>query len=95
MKHAAGIIRKIQLTEKGTTQSSTLRKYFFEVAPAANKVEIKKAVEDLYKVKVARVNTMRYMGKARRERTAQASHKSDWKRAVVTLQEGQQIDQTT
>lgn len=94
MKQGDAIVRKIQLTEKSTTLSVAQRKYFFEVAPTANKLEIKKAVEDLYKVKVAGVNTMRYDGKARRQRTAHAGFRSDWKRAVVTLAEGQTIDLT-
>ena len=94
MKHSTGIIRGIQVTEKSTALSSDKRQYFFEVAPAANKLEIKRAVEDLYKVKVLHVNTMRYEGKERRRRTVQAGRCADWKRAVVTLHEGQQIDLT-
>lgn len=92
MKHVTVIVRKMQLTEKSTTLSAAQRKYFFEVAPAANKLEIKRAVEDLYKVKVSHVNTMRYDGKARRERTKQAGFRADWKRAVVTLRAGQTIE---
>jgi large subunit ribosomal protein L23 len=94
MKHQSLIIRRIQVTEKGTALSETQNKFFFEVAPTANKMDIKRAVETLYKVKVARVNTMRYLGKNRRERTPQFGNKSDWKRAVVTLQAGQTIDLT-
>ncbi|MCE9614130.1 MAG: 50S ribosomal protein L23 [Lentisphaerae bacterium] len=94
MKHQTGIIRRIQMTEKASTLSSTKNQYFFEVEPDANKLEIKRAVEDLYKVKVAHVNTMRYIGKSRRERTANFGKRSDWKRAVVTLVAGNQIDLT-
>jgi large subunit ribosomal protein L23 len=91
MKHAGAIIKSIQITEKGTAQHEQ-GKYFFKVDPAANKLEIKKAVEELYKVPVARVNTMRYRGKLKRERTVQYGRRPEWKRAVVTLKEGNKIE---
>lgn len=94
MKNQGVIIRRIQLTEKAAALSEKQNKYFFEVTPSSNKQAVKRAVEDLYKVKVAGVNTMRYLGKSRRERTAQAGKRSDWKRAVVTLQAGDKIDLT-
>ena len=55
---------------------------------------IKAAVEDLFGVNVEKVNTMRYLGKRKRERTAKYGKRSDWKRAVVTLKEGEKIDLT-
>jgi len=67
-------------------------KYFFNVARDANKIEIKSAVEKLFGVKVAGVNTMNYSGKKKRMRTARYGKRSDWKRAVVTLAEGSKID---
>jgi large subunit ribosomal protein L23 len=67
-------------------------KYLFKVDPAANKLEIKLAVEDFFKVKVVKVNTMNYDGKKRRERTLHYGKKADWKRAVVTLKDGDKID---
>lgn len=91
MKNAHSIIRGIQVTEKGTVQGEK-GKYFFEVDPAANKMEIKKAVEALYKVPVARVNTMNYRGKMKRERSVHFGRRPDWKRAVVTLKEGSKIE---
>jgi large subunit ribosomal protein L23 len=94
MKHADSIIKGIQLTEKGTVQSEQNNKYFFKVAPSANKMEIKHAVETLFNVSVASVNTMRYAGKKKRERTAHFGKRSDWKRAVVSLKEGSKIDLT-
>lgn len=94
MKHPNAIIRRIQLTEKSTGLSSDKNQYFFEVDPDANKHDIKRAVEDLYKVKVTGVNTMRYMGKARRERTPNYGRTAAWKRAIVTLKAGEQIDLT-
>ena len=92
MKDAGSIIRGIQITEKGSKLSEVNRKYFFRVARGSNKVEIKRAVETLFKVAVERVNTMNYMGKLKRERSARYGRKSDWKRAIVTLKEGNKIE---
>ncbi|MDA0991644.1 MAG: 50S ribosomal protein L23 [Verrucomicrobia bacterium] len=94
MKHERVIIRKVQLTEKGSALSETQNKYFFEVASNANKHEIKDAVQALFGVSVKDVNTMRYMGKRKRERTIRYGKRSDWKRAVVTLKAGEKIDFT-
>ena len=64
-------------------------KYTFRVHPDAGRVEIARAVEELFKVKVAKVNVMNYLGKAKRAgRTAKLGRRADWKRAVVTLSEG-------
>ena len=57
----------------------------------ANKTQIRKAVEDLFKVNVLKVNTLNIRGKYRRQRTAQAGQTSDWKKALVTLKEGEKI----
>ena len=91
-KHADAIIKEIQLTEKGTIQGEIGNKYFFSVDRSANKPEIKKAVEDLFNVSVKSVNTMRYEGKRKRERTVRYGKRADWKRAIVTLEEGSRID---
>ena len=65
------------------------KKYTFRVHPDANRVEIARAVEELFKVKVAKVNVMNYLGKAKRAgRTMKMGRRADWKRAVVTLSEG-------
>jgi len=93
MKDSRSIIKKIQVTEKGT-QLVEANKYLFEVTPDSNKVEIKRAVESLFDVKVLQVNTMNYIGKRKRQRTAKYGKRSDWKRAVVTLAEGNRIDMT-
>jgi large subunit ribosomal protein L23 len=93
MKDSRSIIKKIQITEKGTLLGEA-HKYLFEVAPDSNKVEIKRAVESLFDVKVSQVNTMNYTGKRKRQRTAKYGKRSDWKRAVVTLAEGNSIDLT-
>ena len=64
-------------------------KYTFRVHPDAGRVEIARAVEELFKVKVAKVNVMNYLGKAKRAgRTPKMGRRADWKRAVVTLAEG-------
>ena len=70
MKAASNIVKQILLTEKGTRLSELENKYLFKVAINSNKLEIKKAVEELLDVKVIAVNTMRRKGKKKRERTA-------------------------
>ena len=94
MRDSATIVKGIQLTEKATILGETENKYMFKVHPSANKIEIKKAVEEIFNVSVANVNTMRYQGKRKRERTVRFGKRSDWKRAVVTLKEGDKIDLT-
>ena len=69
------------------------RKYFFSVAGVANKIQIKKAVEDIYKVKVADVNTQRVPGKLKRVRQ-QVGKTPEWKKAIVTLKDGHKIELT-
>ena len=77
-------------TEKGT-QATPLNKYFFAVDKSATKPEIRHAVEELFKVKVARVHTAIFMGKPRRM-GAHWGLRPGWKRAVVTLSEGSKIE---
>jgi large subunit ribosomal protein L23 len=85
MKNSADIIKKILLSEKGTRLSEENNQFLFRVAKEANKIEIKKAVEELFNVRVMAVNTMRRKGKKKRERTAHFGTTASWKRAVVTL----------
>ena len=85
MKVASNIVKQVLLTEKGTRLSELENKYLFKVAINSNKLEIKKAVEELLDVKVIAVNTMRRKGKKKRERTANYGKTAAWKRAVVTL----------
>lgn len=92
MKDIYQVIQKVTLTEKGTRLSEAENKYVFNVNPSANKAEIKQAVEELFKVKVAAVNTMKRQGKKKRERTPSSGCTAGWKRAVVTLAEGSKID---
>jgi large subunit ribosomal protein L23 len=91
MKNSADIIKKILLTEKGTALSEEQNKYLFRVSVGANKVEIKRAVEELFNVRVMAVNTMRRKGKKKRQRTAHFGTTAAWKRAVVTLHEDDNI----
>jgi len=85
MKNSADVIKKILLTEKGTRLSEEQNKYLFRVSMDANKVEIKRAVEELFNVRVMAVNTMRRKGKKKRSRSVRYGRTSAWKRAVVTL----------
>ena len=61
------------------------KKYVFEVAPTAGKIEIKKAIEEIFGVKVAKVNTINVSGKAKRMGAARPGRTKDWKKAIVQL----------
>jgi len=80
------IIRPVD-TEKTRFQASELGKYSFEVHPGANKIEIKQAVEAIFEVEVAKVNTMIMPAKM-----SWRSYRGPWKKAVVTVAEGERID---
>jgi len=86
------VIKTLLRTEKGTMLEPE-RKYFFHVAIDSNKIEIKKAVEEIYKVKVQDINTCKVSGKLKRVRQEQG-RTAPWKKAVVTLQKGQKIEVT-
>ena len=104
MKPAHTIIKRPLLTEKGTVQTRTggnaegsvpgedqlRKKIFFEVSLTANKVEIKQAIESLFSVKVDSVHTSIVRGKDKRVGRF-TGRRSTWKKAVVTLQPGEQI----
>jgi large subunit ribosomal protein L23 len=92
MKEAHDIIRSVLVTEKASLLSEKLNKYVFRVSPAANKIEIKRAVEVLFKKKVASVNTAQVEGKKKRERRADFGRRPHWKKAIVTLAAGEKID---
>ena len=78
-------------TEKSTSLHEPLAKYLFLVDKSSNKIQVKRAVEEIYKVKVKNVNTFIAPGKLKRVRH-QLGKTPDLKRAVVTLKEGQKID---
>ena len=90
MKDPHDIVKGMIRTEKGANLM-VLNKYLFWVAKDSNKIEIKKSVEDIYKVKVDGVNTITMRGKTKRVRYA-VGKTPDWKTAIVTLKEGSQID---
>ena len=85
------IIKTVRLTEKGTRQAEKYNQYTVVADPRANKTQIRQAVQELFKVKVTRVNTLNVRGKARRKRTIQAGRAPNWKKAIVTLKEGDKI----
>jgi len=88
------VIKTVRLTEKGTRQSDTWNQYTVIADRRANKLEIRRAVEELFKVNVVQVNTLNVRGKYRRQRTEQAGQTSDWKKAIVTLKKGDKISLT-
>jgi large subunit ribosomal protein L23 len=85
------VIIKPLVTEKSTHQQETRNVYAFQVARHANKIQIRHAIEELYKVKVASVRTLNRKGKPRRSRFKLAKT-SEWKRAIVTLKEDSRIE---
>jgi len=93
VKHAQDIVKGMIRTEKGSVMMGD-NKYLFWVDKSSNKIEIRKAVEDIYKVKVSGVNTLMMRGKSKRVRYA-VGKTPDWKKAIVTLKEGQKIDIAT
>ncbi len=84
------VIKSPLLTEKAT-QLGKYNQYVFWVDKRANKIEIKKAIESIYKVKVDKVNTINMKGKTKRIRWGQEGKTPSWKKAVVTLKEGYHI----
>ena len=89
--NAGAVVVGPVITEKGTLVNEQGNQVVFRVHPDANKVEIRRAVETLFKVKVEKVRTSRLMGKARRV-GRHLGRRPDWKKAYVTLAEGSRID---
>ena len=92
MKHTNDIPKAVMVTEKGTTMQEEQNRYMLHVARAANKIEIKKAVQDFFNVTVLAVNTQNYLGKTKVLRNRRTVKGQDWKRAIVTLKQGDKID---
>lgn len=92
-KHPYEILVGPLLTEK-STDGQTLKepKYSFKVAIGANKIEIRKAIERAFQVRVVSVNTIVAKGKRKRLRTSKLGRRPDWKKAIVTLAEGDSIN---
>ena len=86
------IVKSLIRTEKGTSMEPQ-RKYTFYVAKTATKIDIKRAVQEIYKVKVDAVHTLIVAGKPKRVHY-QLGYTSDWKKAIVTLKEGSKIETT-
>lgn len=92
MKATYDIVKTILRTEKGVYLEPH-RQYCFKVARPATKIDIRKAVEEIYSVKVESVNTMVVAGKKKRVRY-QLGRTPAWKKAIVTLKEGHKIEVT-
>jgi large subunit ribosomal protein L23 len=91
MKGPYEVVQRPLLTEKGTRLKEEANQYLFRVAPTATKIEIKQAIEQLFKVKVAEVRTLRMQGKVKRMGRF-AGRRAGWKKAIVTLKTGQSIE---
>ncbi|MBR0572927.1 50S ribosomal protein L23 [Pasteurella atlantica] len=85
------VLRAPHISEKATNNAEKANTIVFKVALDANKVEIANAVEQLFEVKVDSVRTVVVKGKTKR-RGAKMGRRSDWKKAYVTLEEGQELD---
>lgn len=84
------VIKSPLITEKAT-KLAKFNQYVFWVDKRANKIEIKKAIEEIYNVKVEKVRTINMKGKTKRIRWGEEGKTSSWKKAIVTLKEGYQI----
>jgi len=91
MKNSYEVLLGPMLTEKGTLMKEMDNKVLFRVARHANKIEIKKAVEEIFKVKVDCVRTINVRGKKKRMGKFEGK-RPDWKKAIVSLKEGEQLD---
>ena len=91
MKNVYDVITSPLITEKGTLVNEQANQVLFKVTRDANKVEIQRAVEQFFNVKVVKVRTVNVLGKTRRVGRSMG-RRSDWKKAYVTLAEGQRID---
>jgi large subunit ribosomal protein L23 len=85
------IIKRPLNTEKTNIQKESLNQVTFEIDRRANRIEIKRAVETAFKVRVARVHTMQIQGKTKR-RGRFVGKRRDWKKAIVTLMPGERIE---
>lgn len=91
MRNIYDVIKRPVISEKSTALAEVGNRYVFEVATQANKHEIKDAVQRLFNVKVSEVRTMTMQGKNKRVGMHQIK-RANWKKAIVTLPEGQKID---
>jgi len=91
MKDLSKVIKRPLITERGADMREQYNQYFFEVAPEANKLEIRQAVEHFFGVKVTQVRTMNCRGKIKRM-GRYSGKRADWKKAIVTLAKDDSID---
>lgn len=91
MKGPQDIIQAPLISEKGTALTESVNQVLFKVHPDANKIEVKQAVQTLFKVKVEQVRMARYLGKMRRV-GKNIGRRPTWKKAYVTLKDGDKID---
>lgn len=91
MKNKWDILKKPLVTEKGTGLTASLNQYVFKVAQEANRLEIKNAIEELFKVEVKKIRTLIVRGKTKTYR-GNIAQKPNWKKAYVTLKEGHKIE---
>lgn len=91
MQKSYDILKRPLITEKSTVEKEERNKLFFEVDRRANKIEIKDAVEKIFKVDVLNVATINMKGKRKRVGRHFTQH-SDWKKAVVTIKPGQRVE---
>lgn len=92
MNEIFDVIDTVCLTEKATLLGDKHNQYVFRANPRANKLQIKHAVEKLFGKTVLSVNTCNYAGKIRQERRPNQGRLPHWKKAIVTLKEGDKID---
>ena len=91
MKDLSKVIQRPMITEQGSMMREMHNQYIFQVAPEANKPEIRQAVEHYFGVKVTQVRTMNYRGKIKRM-GRHSGKRADWKKAIVTLAKEDSID---
>ncbi len=92
MKDSFDILDTVVLSEKATLLSEKHNQYVFRVHRKANKIQIRQAVEQIFKKKVTDVNTANFDGKKKRQRRADFGRTAHWKKAIVTLKPGEKID---
>jgi large subunit ribosomal protein L23 len=87
------IVKSVRVTEKGSALAEKHNQYVLKVAPSATKQEIKHAVKELFNKTAVRVNTMQIAGRQRNRFGSHAyGQRPDWKKAIVTLKEGEKIE---
>lgn len=93
MKSPYQVVERPLITERATilAENEENPQYVFRVPVGVNKIEIRKAIEKIYNVKVSDVNTIRVKGKMRRQGRSMGK-RSDWKKAFVTLEKGQKLE---